>query len=172
MWISHSNFNTISGNIANETSRGISLDSSADNNFSGNIVAFNSVSGFYECRACRRNLIFNNYANNSLNADINTVDTTWNIEKTPGTNIVGGPFLGGNFWAKPRGNGFSQTATDRDKDGIADSAYTGDLQNVTDYLPLVSVSNPEKPIPILPVANFSTNVTGGYAPLSVQFTDL
>ena len=119
MWISHSNFNTISGNIANETSRGISLDSSADNNFSGNIVAFNSVSGFYECRACRRNLIFNNYANNSLNADINTVDTTWNIEKTPGTNIVGGPFLGGNFWAKPRGNGFSQTATDRDKDGIA-----------------------------------------------------
>ena len=26
--------------------------------------------------------------------------------------------------------------------------------------------------PVLPVANFSTNVTSGYAPLSVQFTDL
>ncbi len=26
--------------------------------------------------------------------------------------------------------------------------------------------------PVLPVANFSSNVTSGYAPLSVQFTDL
>jgi len=30
----------------------------------------------------------------------------------------------------------------------------------------------EKPASILPVANFSTNVSEGYAPLSVQFTDL
>ena len=118
MWISHSNFNTISGNIANETSRGISLDSSADNNFSGNIVAFNSVSGFYECRACRRNLIFNNYANNSLNADINTVDTTWNIEKTPGTNIVGGPFLGGNFWANLEAMDFHRLQLTETKTGL------------------------------------------------------
>jgi len=31
---------------------------------------------------------------------------------------------------------------------------------------------PTHPTPILPVANFSTNVSKGYAPLSVQFTDL
>ena len=28
------------------------------------------------------------------------------------------------------------------------------------------------PTPVLPTANFSSNVTRGYAPLSVQFTDL
>ncbi|MGB9938621.1 PGF-pre-PGF domain-containing protein [Methanosarcina sp.] len=170
MWISLSNYNTISGNKANETSGGINLDSSSDNTLSENIVAFNNVSGFYECPACRRNLIFNNYANNVRNANINSRDTTWNIEKTSGRNIVGGPFIGGNFWAKPDGTGFSQTATDRDEDGIADAVYTGDLQNVTDYLPLALFSSPQQPI--LPVANFSASVTSGYAPLAVQFTNL
>ncbi|RXA17232.1 PGF-pre-PGF domain-containing protein [Methanosarcina sp. MSH10X1] len=170
MWISHSNDNTISGNTANETNRGIYLDSSTGNTVSENIVAFNNVSGFYECRACRRNLFFNNYASNDLNADINTADTTWNTTKTAGTNIVGGPYLGGNFWAKPRGNGFSQTATDGNKDGIADNVYTGDLENVTDYLPLAPYSSPQKPV--MPVSDFSTNTTSGYTPLTVRFTNL
>jgi len=170
MWISYSNDNEISGNTANETSRGIFLDSSGDNTVSGNIVAFNNVSGFYECPACHRNLVFNNYVNNVLNADINTRDTTWNIEMTSGRNIVGGKYIGGNLWAKPDGTGFSQTATDANGDGIADSSYIDSKNYVTDYLPLVPVSNPQQPV--LPVANFSTSVTSGYAPLTVQFTDL
>ncbi|AKB47033.1 Cell surface protein [Methanosarcina sp. Kolksee] len=170
MWISYSNDNEISGNTANETSRGIFLDSSGDNTVSGNIVAFNNVSGFYECPACHRNLVFNNYVNNVLNADINTRDTTWNIEMTSGRNIVGGKYIGGNFWAKPDGTGFSQTATDANGDGIADSSYIDSKNYVIDYLPLVPVSNPQQPV--LPVANFSTSVTSGYAPLTVQFTDL
>jgi methanogen extracellular protein (TIGR04279 family)/PGF-pre-PGF domain-containing protein/uncharacterized repeat protein (TIGR01451 family) len=37
-------------------------------------------------------------------------------------------------------------------------------------LAILTVSG--KPVPVLPVANFSSNITGGYAPLSVQFTDL
>jgi hypothetical protein len=46
--------------------------------------------------------------------------------------------IGGNFWGKPDNTGFSQTAADKDGDGIADSAY----KNITgstysDYLPLV-----------------------------------
>jgi len=30
----------------------------------------------------------------------------------PNTNIIGGPNLGGNFWANPSGTGFSQTCID------------------------------------------------------------
>ncbi len=170
MWISYSNNNIISGNIANETSRGIHLDSATDNEVSGNIVAFNSVSGFYECPACRRNLFYNNYVNNFRNANINTRDVTWNIPKTLGRNIVGGPYIGGNFWAKPDGTGFSQTATDADGDGIIDSVYIDELNNIRDNLPLAPVSKLQQPV--LPVADFNANVTSGYAPFSVQFTNL
>ena len=170
MWISYSNNNIISGNIANETSRGIHLDSATDNEVSGNIVAFNSVSGFYECSACRRNLFYNNYVNNFRNANINTRDVTWNIPKTLGRNIVGGPYIGGNFWAKPDGTGFSQTATDADGDGIIDSVYIDELNNIRDNLPLAPVSKLQQPV--LPFADFNANVTNGYAPFSIQFTNL
>ncbi len=37
---------------------------------------------------------------------------------------------------------------------------------------LATITVLEKPAPIFPVANFSTNISEGYAPLSVQFTDL
>jgi PGF-pre-PGF domain-containing protein len=171
--ISHSNYNTISRNTANRTSRGIHLDSSTSNIVSGNTVAANSVSGFFMCRACHKNLFYNNYANNTLNADINITDTNWNLTKTAGRNIVGGPYIGGNFWANPTGDGFSETAQDKDGDGIADTPYTwlnANRTNVTDYLPLVHVSNSQ--LPVLPVANFNTNSISGAAPLAVQFTDL
>ena len=59
----------------------------------------------------------------------------WNTTKTPGINIIGGPNLGGNFWAYPNGTGFSQTCTDADKDRICDTQYTLDSNNI-DYLPL------------------------------------
>ena len=89
--------------------------------------------------------------------------------KTAGTNIVGGSVIGGNFWAKPDGTGHSQIIADANKDGITDSAYIDESGYFTDYLPLAPVYNPQQPI--LPVANFSANVTEGYAPLSVQFND-
>ena len=171
MWISQSNDNNISGNIANESSRGIHLNSSSGNILSENIVAFNNVSGFFECPGCHKNLLFNNYANNILNANIHTRDTTWNTTKTAGINIVGGPYIGGNFWATPTGTGFSETAQDKDGDGIADMPYNVPEINITDYLPLVARSGGQQ-LPVLPVAIFSTNVTGGTVPLTVQFTDL
>jgi PGF-pre-PGF domain-containing protein len=171
--ISFSNYNTISRNTANETSRGIHLDSAGSNTVSGNIVASNDVSGFFMCKGCHRNLFFNNYLNNFVNADVNNTDNIWNTTKIAGRNIVGGPYIGGNFWASPAGTGFSETAQDKNGDGISDTQYiwlNKNGTNVTDYLPLVSVSNPEQLV--LPVANFSTNVTNGTAPLAIQFTDL
>ena len=108
--ISYSNYNTISGNTANKTFRGIHLDSSDGNTVSGNTVASNSVSGLFMCAGSDSNRVFNNYLNNTYNADIRNKKNTWNTTRTTGTNIVGGAYIGGNFWATPAGTGFSQTA--------------------------------------------------------------
>ena len=164
MWISYSNFNTIVENRANNTSQGIDLDSSNSNVVARNIVAANSISGLYMCKASHNNTVFNNYLNNTLNANINNPNNIWNITKTAGSNIVQGSYLGGNFWAKSVGAGFSEMTSDADKDGIADSAYVG--TNLTDYLPLVYVT----PEPPLVVAKFTANTTSGTAPLTVKFT--
>jgi hypothetical protein len=59
----------------------------------------------------------------------------WNTTKTSGTNIIGGSFLGGNFWANPSGTGFGQTCADTNKDGICNTKYTLNSNNI-DYLPL------------------------------------
>ncbi len=164
MWISQSHDNIISGNTVNESGGGIHFNSSSRNTLSENIVAFNIGSGFFECPGCHYNRVYNNYVNNVYNANINTRDTTWYRAKTAGRNIVGGPYLGGNFWGTPAGTGFSETAQDNDGDGIADTEYN--VSNITDKLPLISGKSN------LPVANFNVNPMRGNAPLSVQFTDL
>ncbi|AKB76801.1 cell surface protein [Methanosarcina horonobensis HB-1 = JCM 15518] len=51
-------------------------------------------------------------------------------------NIAGGPYLGGNFWVSPEGDGFSQTASDEDGDMIADLPFNITETNY-DYLSLV-----------------------------------
>ena len=43
--------------------------------------------------------------------------------------------MGGNYWAKPDGTGFSQTCADANVDGICDDVYNLATNN-TDYLPL------------------------------------
>ncbi len=176
MWISQSHDNSISGNTVSESGGnngrggggGIHFNSSSRNAITGNTVAFNIGSGFFECPGCHNNVVYNNYVNNTYNANINTRDTTWYLNPTSGTNIVGGPYIGGNFWGTPAGTGFSNTAQDLNKDGIADTGYS--VSNITDNYPLV-VGESYLPA-IKPVANFNTNVTSGYAPLTVQFNDL
>jgi PGF-pre-PGF domain-containing protein len=93
----------------------------------------------------------------------------YNIEKTEGKNVVGGSYLAGNFWAKPDGKGFSETAVDANGDGIADSKYKFENSTYADKLPLVSASRPQQQA--APTANFEMNTTKGSAPVSVQFTD-
>lgn len=165
--ISLSSNNKVSGNKAYNNPYGISLNSSTNNNVSSNRVYLNSRAGVYLCRQSTRNLIFNNYLNNSVNADNNNNLSTWNVTKTSGRNIAGGSNIGGNYWADPvQYNDHSQIYknNDADGDGIIDIIYEGD--QLTDYLPLLEVYL------VLPEADFSTNVTQGYAPLTVEFTDL
>lgn len=109
--------------------------------------------------------ISNNHFNNTVN--LNAPEGTGSIlntTKTAGKNIVGGPYLGGNYWATPSGDGFSQTHSDTDGDGFADEPYKlDDSYNSVDYLPLIPLKTP--------VAAFSASPTSGKAPLKVQFAD-
>jgi PGF-pre-PGF domain-containing protein len=161
--------NIITGNTVTNSKRGIYIGSSDNNTVSGNTVTLNSVLGFYSCSLCDENRIYNNYFNNTEISVKSGSGNSYNATKTPGTNIIGGSYIGGNYWGKPDGTGFSDTALDNDGDGISDSAYSLPGSSYSDYLPLVYPSN--SPEPILPVADFSSDVTSGNAPLTVIFKD-
>jgi parallel beta-helix repeat protein len=135
--IQSSKDNILSGNTASENSRGVYFGNSDGNTLSGNTVQNNSIYGFYICPRSDRNLIYNNYFNDTNMTIKNGEGNSYNTTKTADTNIAGGSYIGGNFWGKPDGTGFSQTAVDKDGDGIADSAYRITGSNYSDYLPLV-----------------------------------
>jgi PGF-pre-PGF domain-containing protein len=170
MELASSTGNTLSGNVASNNGRGVHFGNSDGNTLSGNTISSNTVYGLYVCPRSDNNVVFNNYFNNIVNAEIkNGTGNAYNTIKTAGMNIVGGPFIGGNYWAKPDGTGFSQTAVDGDGNGIADSAYQLENSIYADKLPLISASQSQQ---LLPVANFKTNTVKGPVPLLVQFTDL
>ncbi|AKB51135.1 Chitin binding protein [Methanosarcina barkeri str. Wiesmoor] len=113
--------------------------------------------------------IYNNYFSNKENVVFDSSwksAVSWNTTKTAGSNIVSGPYIAGNFWGSPDGEGFSQTTSDKNHDGIADSPYVLDSKNI-DYLPLVAIKTPVN----TPVASFNMSKSSGKAPLKVKFTD-
>jgi parallel beta-helix repeat protein len=129
--------NVLTGNSVNlNTLYGILLSSSSGNTLNANRVVSNSGYGMYLVSSSS-NTVYDNYMNNTKNLyfDGNSSANAWSVSKNPGTNIVGGSFLGGNYWASPKGNGFSQTNQDTDYDGICDTAYNMGKGNI-DYLPL------------------------------------
>ncbi|WP_048141856.1 NosD domain-containing protein [Methanosarcina horonobensis] len=137
IYLKASGKNVLTGNNANlNTVYGICLNSSSNNTFNGNRVASNSGYGIYILNS-NTNIIYDNYLNNTKNLyfDGKSSGNLWNVNKKPGTNIVGGPFLGGNFWASPKKSGFSQTHLDADGDGICETIYDMGKGNI-DHLPL------------------------------------
>lgn len=72
------------------------------------------------------NLIYNNYFDNDYNAYDNGTND-WNTTKAETTNILGNPYIGGNYWADYTGN-------DTTGDYIGEMNYTG--TTFVDYLPL------------------------------------
>ena len=71
------------------------------------------------------NLIYNNRFPVGAEAD---GTNTYNITKTLGTNIIGGPYLGGNYWSDYTGN-------DTNGDGIGDTPHSYDLLPLVEYTP-------------------------------------
>ena len=81
--------------------------------------------------------VWNNVMNNTGDGDFSLagVAPRLNVTRTAGPNIVGGPSIGGNFWAAPDGTGFSEMHPDADGDGFCDEPFvTG--TGPTDFLPL------------------------------------
>ncbi len=165
-------------------------EDSSDNLVMGNVVELNKKYGVYINEVGYvysyngKNRFYNNIFNNTVNlfndtsssytekAITNGAKITpvfWNTTKTAGTNILGKSHIGGNYWAKPDGTGFSQNCNDWNGDGIGDSFYTINAYDV-DYLPLVSISKQDQPV--FPAANLSANVSSGFVPFSISFTDL
>ncbi|MGB9940067.1 right-handed parallel beta-helix repeat-containing protein [Methanosarcina sp.] len=107
-----------------------------DNELSNNTIKASNESGIYLLDYSADNRIYNNYFNNSINVKTeNARGNIWNTTQSPGTNIVGGSNLGGNFWANLEGTGFSQVSNDSDSDGICDLPYNINGSDF-DYLPL------------------------------------
>ncbi|WP_137289752.1 NosD domain-containing protein [Natronorubrum halophilum] len=97
---------------------------------------------------------FNNAANVVFLNATGATNATWNATTTTETNVIGGPTVGGNYWANESATGFSETCTDRG-DGICDSAYTLETGH-TDHLPLAAPADGVDPA-YLDVSIDSTN---------------
>lgn len=169
------NRSRVENNTVTKNEVGISVNGAGGGGYTfvSNNISFNKKLG-YEDYSTGINQIYNNYFNNTENAKIGAYSRPeptciWNTTRTEGHNIIGGPSIGGNYWATPSGDGFSQTHCDFNGDGTSEAYYSLNGIDI-DYLPLALHS--ENPEPVLPVANFNANITQGYAPLSVQFTDL
>ena len=65
-------------------------------------------------------------------------NATWNTTKTLGTNIIGGSYMGGNYWTSSTGHGWSDVyCVDRDFDYICDNPLPLAPIGHYDYHPLV-----------------------------------
>lgn len=146
--------NTLENNMVAENEYGISLaDESYNNTLTKNTLKSNKkaglqITGLYIDDLTFNNRIYDNYFSNTVNVDSNKQPDIWNATRTTAKNIINGPYIGGNYWATPAGDGFSQTHSDANGDGIAEEPYSLDGVNV-DYLPLAVAS--EKPVSALPV---------------------
>ncbi|MCK5084743.1 MAG: right-handed parallel beta-helix repeat-containing protein, partial [Candidatus Pacebacteria bacterium] len=159
----HNVFNDHTSN--NNVERGFYLRYGNNNSINNSTIADNILGGFWfqydsdhnTIKGCQiknslgisfyassgydpeNNLIYNNYFENDFNFDFSGTgySNIWNVPRESGINIVGGSELGGNYWAKSDGMGFSQTCDDIDLDGFCDSSFVLNADNV-DLLPLTT----------------------------------
>jgi parallel beta-helix repeat protein len=127
----------ISDNNALNNWRGIYLVYSSNNSLTGNTASNNTYSGIYLSSSCNYNTLTDNNVKNNTNNARDSGNNRWNITKTAGTNIIGGPYIGGNYGSDYRGE-------DLTEDGLGDTLVpynsSGKIANGGDLLPLVKPS--------------------------------
>ena len=89
----------------------------------GNHIENNSIIGISLFRSID-NLVYNNYLNNTPHNVHDDDNNKWYIEKTLGTNIIGGPYLGGNYYS-------DYTGIDTNCDGLGETPYYLDIYPLT-----------------------------------------
>ena len=152
---------TISSSIISGGEIGIFLDKSANNNVvekcvveengvgiklnlaNLNVIKSNVITGNgkgIEVEDSQSNLIANNeFVNNNKNAVVDKESSNvWNYPMRKERNIVGGPFIGGNYWSD------FKECNDTDYNGICDKPYIINDNNV-DNLPLASAPDTTPP---------------------------
>jgi len=137
------NFNHILNNTIKNNAQGLQICKSSNNTLSSNIIEDNGIGLSI---SSRDNLIFDNIFNNTCNLELDDSRQIWNTAKQLQRNIIGGAYLGGNYWLTPGGDGWSQTHDDKDHDGITDEPYSINEYNI-DYLPLcmMGITDTEPP---------------------------
>ncbi len=93
----------------------------------GVTVTKNIVAGNWDCGVCYYlsggGSVYDNRFDNSRNVVFDgepIAANAWSVEPRNGLNIAGGPLVGGNYWARPDGTGFSEVIADSDSDGFSD----------------------------------------------------
>jgi parallel beta-helix repeat protein len=146
---------TITGNtITGSGAEGVRLGGASGTNLSGNTISLSGTYGLFLADA-PSNTVYNNYFNNTQNVGFSGTNTgnTWSVSPFAGTNIAGGPSIGGNYWGSPDLSGPSDLGVDLDGDGFNDQAYilpNGD----TDASPLVLWMTPTGEWVILNTSNW------------------
>jgi parallel beta-helix repeat protein/surface protein len=161
----HAEQNNFSDGLISDNDYGIWLDYNEHyNRFTRlNITGSVNYGIYFDHNAITNNYFYDNYFENAKNVFPMSVAQYWNITNTTQTNIMGGNFIGGNYWTVPNGVGWSDTCLNNDSDGFCDLPYnTTDGQ--TDYLSLAGDGGRN-------VTDCMTIAASGYFNLTNNITD-
>ncbi len=144
------------------------------NNFTNNTIRLAKAYDIYFTGKSQGNRIYDNLINSSASKPIKlpSSQNLWNRTSSAGQNIVGGQYMGGNFYANILGTGYSQKCADSDLDSICDDPYMVFNANNYDYLPLAITSGMDHVPPSVTIVSPSNNTfVNGNVSVYVSATD-
>lgn len=127
----------INNTIRDNAEFGILIKISAGNEIINNTILNHSYN--INLTDADDNIIYNNYLGDNPFADSGSTGNEWNTSRREHVNIIGGPYLGGNYWTEYNGS-------DSDGDGLGDTdvpwkGSAGLISSGGDSLPLTSNPN-------------------------------